>query len=73
MADFVFENLLPYWYMWTVGILLAVISVGFVLRFVRPAAQIGRQLAASLAALFLPLIPKPIAYLLPCLRLLEAR
>ncbi len=51
MADFVFENLLPYWYMWTVGVLLAVISVGFVLRFVRPAAQIGRQLAASLAAL----------------------
>ena len=51
MAASLFDSLLGYWYMWTVGVLLAVISVGFVLRFMRPAQQTGRQLAAAVEAL----------------------
>ena len=51
MPESLLDILLGYWYMWTVGLLLAAISVGFVLRFVVPARLTGRQLAASVAAL----------------------
>ncbi|MFA7270515.1 MAG: anti-phage ZorAB system protein ZorA [Sterolibacterium sp.] len=51
MIEPLIENLLSYWYMWIVGILLFGISIGFVARFVLPALRIGRELSAALAAL----------------------
>ncbi len=46
-----FESLSAYWYIWAVGTLLAAISAGFLLRFVRPARAIAGRLAAALEAL----------------------
>ena len=51
MATQALESFVSYWYIWTVGALLVAISVGFVLRFMVPARQIGVQLAQALAML----------------------
>lgn len=45
------ENIFQYWYVWTIGILLAGIAVGFAVRFVLPARRIGGEIALAIAAL----------------------
>lgn len=51
MMELLTATLLPYWYMWIVGILLLGIAAGFLAKFVIPALQLGRELSATLAAL----------------------
>lgn len=39
------------WHVWTVGAIIAIVSIGFVLRFTLPALRLGRSLAATIEAL----------------------
>lgn len=51
MTESLLDSLLRYWYMWTIGVLLAGIAVGFLMKFVVPALKIGMVLSAALTAL----------------------
>ncbi|HEX8988681.1 MAG TPA: hypothetical protein VF816_12045 [Rhodocyclaceae bacterium] len=51
MTESPLDLLLHYWYAWAVGLLLAAIATGFLLRFVLPALRLGVELDAALDAL----------------------
>ena len=45
------ESLVHFWYMWAIAVLLAIIALGFLLKFVVPAIKIGRVLSGAVKAL----------------------
>jgi hypothetical protein len=51
MTEAPLELFLHYWYAWAVGLLLAAIAVGFLVRFVVPAVRLGRELGEAVEAL----------------------